>query len=122
MDNLAAIDAVWKMLHPPRQKRNPEVTISSDNVITEALSATYGTLNETLKKSLSLVTPDKFNCKDVVAAMEKISGAKFNYSSVANALKRIAKAGVIEITRQGHGKLPSEYKYKTPVAVTEEKT
>jgi hypothetical protein len=121
MDNLVAIDAVWKMLHPSRPKRNPETTTDSGGVTAESPSVVYGTLTETLKKSLSLVTPDKFSCKDVIAAMEKISGGKFNYSSVANALKRLAKEGVIEIIKQGSGKSPSEYRYKTPVAVTGEK-
>lgn len=121
MDNLAAIDAVWKMLHPSKAKLKSETTTNSGNTTKELPSIVYGTLMETIKKSLSLVTQDKFTCKDVIAAMEKISSGKFNYSSVSNALKRLAKEGVIEITKQGKGKSPSEYRYKPPVVVTGEK-
>lgn len=126
MDGLAAIDTVWKMLHVPRRKHNKEI-ISPEGPETpiatvQMLPIIYGTLIDTLKKSLPLVPPEKFVCQNALDAMEKLTGIKFNHGSVANCLKKLVKDGIIELIKQGHGKTPSEYKYKKSVMVTEEKT
>jgi hypothetical protein len=121
LDGLAAVDTVWNILHIPRQKHNKESVLShspetSENntyIITEVPHVKYGTLIETIKKSILLVPPEKFTCKNVVNAMEKVSGRKFNYSSVANSLKRMVKENILTITKQGHGKVPTIYRVKS---------
>jgi hypothetical protein len=120
LDGLAAVDTVWKMLHIPRPKRNkeslppqnPETPTDSIPVVVEPPAVEYGDLRKNLKKALLLVTPDNFNGKDVATTMEKISGKVFKYSSITNELKKLAKEGVVEIIRQGHGRLLSEYRIK----------
>jgi hypothetical protein len=123
IDGITAIETVWKMLHVPRRKRQATIEsqqqaehpMDSNSLHVETppvvTKSNYGTLVDTVKKSLTLV-PETFTSKQVVAAMQQISGIKFNNSSVSNRLKRLAQDGKIERIKQGHGKSPSEYKRK----------
>jgi hypothetical protein len=126
LNQLAALDVIWKMSYKPRPKRNlPQseqpIDIAFVKHNQDSPNAIYGTLIETLRKSLSLVSPDNFICDDVVNAMEKISGQKFNYSSVANGLKRLLKENVIEMISKGHGRTPARYRIKKTETNTETK-
>jgi hypothetical protein len=123
IEALAAIDIVWNMLHVPRQKRTKEVmqqpTVSGTKPLEFVSKPTYGSLIETVMKSLVLL-PETFNCKQVISAMQQISGNTFNPSSVSNRLKRMAEEDVIEIIQQGHGKLPSIYRRKNNQVIERE--
>lgn len=120
IEGLAAIDTVWKMLHVPRRKRSEKTTsqqkgeLSVESSVNSkppptTPSCVYGTLIATVRKSLALV-PEEFIYRNVIAAMKQTSGSTFNSSSVSNCLKRLAKEGVIEVIKQGHGKTPSKYR------------
>ena len=127
IDGLAAIDTVWKMFHVPRRKVVEEIASQQKDETTmdslgKPLPNAYGTLKAAVAKSLALAPPEKFTCKNVMAVMEQTTGKKFNYSSVSNRLKRLAKEGVIEMVKQGHGKSPSVYRLKNIQPVNDVKT
>ncbi len=129
IDRLAALDTVWKMLHVPRHKRGKGiVSQQSESAINSAGEGnkpfpkpSYGSLVTEVKKSLALV-PAEFTCRNVITIMTQTSGTVFNYSSVSNRLKRLAKEGAIEVIRQGHGKSPSIYRLENAHSPMDVKT
>jgi len=115
-EELAAIKIVWEMFHKPRRKRRQTVesqqqTASASGLPLPASKRIYGILTDSVKKSLAFV-PEEFTCRHTMVVLKQISDNPFNYSSVSNRLRRMAKEGVIEIVKQGHGKSPSIYRIK----------
>jgi hypothetical protein len=127
LDQQAALEIIWKMSYVPRRKRTKEAvlpqgeasTIDTAPTIAESQPIVYGSLVDTLDESLHLVSPESFTCPDVIKAMEKLSGRTFNYSSVANRLKRLANEKVIEIISKGHGRTPAVYRMKKAQTATD---
>ncbi len=102
LEAIAAIDKVWSMMNPRRRK-----TVTS----TTPVSSQYGSLIETVRKSLQLV-PHRFTKKNVLAAMNEISSdiAKTcNPNSLAGCLHRLKREGVIAQVKEGRGSTPAEY-------------
>lgn len=128
VEGLAAIETVWKMLHPRRSNNQPIEPQQADST-TDSVSADgtppipistqpYGTLIENVKKAIQLV-PETFTRKHIMLALKTLSTVNFNDASVSNRLKRLAQEGVIMEVRKGQGRTPAEF--KRPVAVTGEK-
>jgi hypothetical protein len=123
-EGLAAIETVWEMLHTPRKKQSINISIQEQAKLANDQSSlvsktVYGDLLNTVKKALTFV-PETFTCNQVIETMKQVSGNTFNYSSVSNRLKRMAQENVIEIIKQGHGKLPSLYRRKNNQVIEKE--
>ena len=102
VEALAAIEKVWKMMKPSYGK----VTFGA-----VSSSSQYGSLAETVRKSLKYV-PSRFTKKDVIVAMQQISSEvanRCNTNSLSGCLHRLKKEGIIAETKKGIGSMPTEY-------------
>lgn len=109
---LAALEKVWKMMKPNYGK----ATLG-----TASASSKYGSLAETVRKSLELV-PQRFTKKNVLTAMRQIStevANKCNPNSLSGCLFRLKKEGVIAVVKNGQGSAPTEYQ-KIPETTKED--
>ena len=76
----------------------------------------HGSLTAAIKKALDVV-PETFTKRDILLAVEKDGPNSLNshsLNSLAPALARLKKQGVIEITQAGSGSRPCCYKITKP--------
>lgn len=101
LESLAAIERVWVMMNPRRNK-----TISG----TVSSSSQYGSLARTVRKALELV-PQKFTKTNILAAMKQIAPdmESCNQNSLGGCLHRLKTNNIIRVVKKGQGRTPAEY-------------
>lgn len=123
IEELTAIETVWRMEHPSRKANNTESTFLSNH--TTSKRNKYGSLAKAVLEALEYV-PETFTKNQVKIAMERIApdiAANCKDSSLTGRLIRLVKEGEIEQAKAGKGSQPSEYRKKTttkPVEVESE--
>ena len=108
MEALAAIDTVWNITNPRRQK-------TTDGAV--SVPSQYGSLVETVRKAIDLV-PRHFTKNHVIAAMKQIApdmAKTLNPNSLAGCIHRLNKEGAIVQVKKGKGSSPAEYEKATNI-------
>lgn len=101
LEALDAIERVWIMMNPRRNKTTSGQVSSSSQ---------YGSLVETIRKALELV-PKRFTKNNILAAMQQISPnmANCNQNSLSGCLHRLKQGNIIKVVKKGQGRRPAEY-------------
>jgi hypothetical protein len=119
IEELTAIETVWRMSHPSRKTNNINSALLNQ---TTSKRSNYGLLAKAVLEALEYV-PETFTRSQVKTAIERIApdvAGNCKDSSLTGRLIRLVKDGVIDQVKAGKGSQPSEYRKKPTTKPVEE--